>query len=307
MVKGHTGKLYKSLERKEGLTAYLFILPFLLLFLVFQIIPIFSSFLISFVNFNSFITSDKFSSLKFVGFQNFATVFKDQIAVASFGKSFYFSAVYVISLLVTSLVLAVALNRKIYFKAFSRTVMLMPYVSNIVAISIIFNVIFSPYDGPINAVLKGMGIIHPPMWLVDSTLSLPMAALIASWHSLAFQIIVFLAALQSVPAEMYESATIDGANGWRKFTSITLPMISPTTFFLITTSLIRSFQNYDLIRNLTNGGPGVDTKVVAFNIYEEAFLFGHFSKSAAEAVLLFVIIMVITAIQWGAQKKWVHY
>jgi len=300
-------KGFINIYRQEEIAAYFFIAPFLLLFLIFQVIPILSAFAISFVNFNKFIPSDKISSLQFVGFDNFKAVLTDPIAVASFGKSFIFSIIYVTLLIVFALAIAIALNKDIFFRGFSRTMILMPYVSNIVSISIIFTVMFNPFGGPINELLKQMGITKPPMWLADSNMALPMVSLIAVWHSLAFQVIVLLAALQGVSKEMYESADIDGANSWQQFLNITLPMISPTTFFLLVTSLIRSFQNYDILKNVTNGGPGAASRVVALNIYDEAFNLNHFSKSAAQAMILFAIVMIITVIQWKGQKKWVHY
>ena len=136
---------------------------------------------------------------------------------------------------------------------------------------------------------------------------LPVTIFIHVWQSAALNTIVFLAALQDVPEELYESSEIEGANWLQKLLHITLPMISPATFFLVINNLIVSFSNYALIKNLTKGGPGIATRVSVFNIYEEAFTYNHFSYSSAQATILFLILLIITIIQWKGQKKWVHY
>lgn len=288
----------KSGEAKAGL---LFILPFLLGFIIFNLFPLIYAFYISMVDYNTLKPS-----YNFIGFDNFVRIFNDNIAIKAYWNSFLYTLVYVPVLIVLSFFLAMLLNRKFFLRPVSRTMILIPYVANVVAIAMVFSVILDPYDGPVNAFLQMIGIETPPMWLAGIGTALPTIALINVWQSLSFQTIVYLAALQGVPNELYEAADLDGAGKWRKMLNVTLPIVSPTTFFLVITSIIGSFQNYASVRALTNGGPGVASRVISLNIYEEAFTYNRYSYAAAQAILLFAVILVITIIQWKGQKRWVH-
>ncbi|URN96703.1 MAG: sugar ABC transporter permease [Candidatus Pristimantibacillus lignocellulolyticus] len=291
-------EMMKSGEAKAGL---LFILPFLLGFIIFNLFPLIYAFYISMVDYNTLKPS-----YNFIGFDNFVRIFNDNIAIKAYWNSFLYTLVYVPVLIVLSFFLAMLLNRKFFLRPVSRTMILIPYVANVVAIAMVFSVILDPYDGPVNAFLQMIGIETPPMWLAGIGTALPTIALINVWQSLSFQTIVYLAALQGVPNELYEAADLDGAGKWRKMLNVTLPIVSPTTFFLVITSIIGSFQNYASVRALTNGGPGVASRVISLNIYEEAFTYNRYSYAAAQAILLFAVILVITIIQWKGQKRWVH-
>lgn len=181
----------------------------------------------------------------------------------------------------------------------------MPYVSNFVAVAMVWFVILNPFGGPVNDLLKSFGMEKPPLWLADVKLAMPTVVFIVVWQNMGFHFVTFLAALQAIPAELYEAVTIDGANGWQKFRYVTFPGISNTTFFLLVTSIIGSFQNFAQINVLTGGGPGYATRVFAVNLYEDAFQRYDFSYAAAQAVMMFIFIMIITIIQWRGQKKWV--
>lgn len=289
--------------RERG-AAILFVLPFVIGFLAFHIFPIIYSFAISFMDYN---TLKPLSAAKFNGLDNYVRMFKDELATSAFLKSFYYTAVYVPGILIASFITAMLLNRTFALRGLTRTLIMMPYVANVVAVAIVWSILLNPYDGPVNEIIKLFGVENPPLWLNSIKISLPTIAIINVWQSLAFQTIVFLAALQGVDRALYEAAEIDGASWWRKIVNITLPAISPTTFFLIVTSIIGSFQNYATVRMLTNGGPGSASRVISLNIYEEAFTLNHFSYASAQAIVLFGIVLVITIIQWGGQKRWVHY
>ncbi|GGH10503.1 carbohydrate ABC transporter permease [Paenibacillus segetis] len=291
--------MMKSGEARAGI---LFILPFFIGFLIFNILPIIYALFISFVDYNTLKPS-----FNFIGFDNFVRVFHDQIALNAYLKSLIYTLLYVPGVIIVSFLVSVVLNRKFHWRPVSRTMILIPYVANVVAIAMVWSIILDPYDGPINALLHLIGISNPPMWLGGVGSSLPTIALINVWQSIAFQTIVFLAALQGVPKELYEASELDGAGKWRQMINITIPLVSPTTFFLVITSIIGSFQNYASVRALTNGGPGVSSRVISLNIYEEAFTYNRYSYAAAQAILLFVIILIVTIIQWKGQKKWVHY
>lgn len=291
--------MFKTDEARAGL---LFVLPFFIGFLTFNIFPLIYALLISFVDYNTLKPS-----FNFIGFDNFIRIFHDKIALSAYYKSFMYTLVYVPGVIILSFLLANLLNRKFYLRPVSRTMILVPYVANVIAIAMVWSIVLDPYDGPINTLLNLVGIDNPPMWLGGISTSLPTIALINVWQNIAFQTIVFLAALQGVPKELYEAAELDGAGRWRRLKNVTIPLVSPTTFFLVITSIINSFQNYASVRALTNGGPGISSRVISLNIYEEAFTYNRYSYAAAQAIILFIIILIVTIIQWKGQKKWVHY
>lgn len=298
--------VHRRFPHRDGGTALLFVAPFLLGFFVFNLLPMLYSLFLSLVNFNSFteVKTDEFYGLK-----NYARAFADRLAMDSFGRSFYFSAVYVVGIIVLSFLAASLLNRKLFLRTASRTMIYMPYVANVVAIGIVWSIVLNPFGGPVNTLLKLLGVPETalPEWLTGVRSVLPTIAGIKVWQNLAFQTIVFLAALQEVPRELYECAQLDGAGWWRRLFRITLPLISPTTFFLLVVTIIGSFNSFALVKALTNGGPGSSTRIITLFIYEQAFRYSYFSYSNALACLLFVFILLVTVLQWRLQKRWVHY
>jgi multiple sugar transport system permease protein len=229
--------------------------------------------------------------------------------MASFGRSFYFSFVYVAGIIVLSFVTALLLNRELLLRTASRTMIYMPYVANVVAIGIVWSIVLNPFQGPVNTLLKLLGVSEArlPQWLTGVRSVLPTIAGIKVWQNLAFQTIVFLAALQDVPRELYECAEIDGATGLRKLVRITLPLISPTTFFLVVVTVIGSFNSLAIVKALSNGGPGSASRIITLFIYEQAAKYSYYSYANALACLLFLFILAVTLLQWKAQKRWVHY
>jgi multiple sugar transport system permease protein len=308
MFKGKAKKPM-SLERQEEVVAWTFITPFVIGFIVFTIIPILYTVLLSFTSSNALnsFTKGILKGQEFYGLKNFIAIFKDAVTMNSFLRGFEYSVIYVIALTGVPLILAMLLNNNFYMKKFTRTVILLPYVTNTVAIAIAFGLLFSPFGGPVNTILDMLGVKNPPLWYQGQATALPLAALTEAWHNLAFQIIVFLAALQDVPSELYESSTMDGASLWAKFRCITFPLISPTTFFLLVSGFVGSFNNYAAIKLYTDGGPGTASRTITLNIYETTFTFNHYSNAAAQSLILFIIILIVTIIQWKGQKKWVHY
>jgi multiple sugar transport system permease protein len=292
--------------RREGFTALLFIAPLFLGFLVFNFFPLLYSIFLSLVNFNSF---GEIKVNEFMGLKNYLRAFADRLAMESFAKSFLFSLIYVVGIIVLSLLAALLLNRKLYLRTVSRTMIYMPYVANVVAIGIVWAIVLNPFGGPVNTLLAAVGVPQKalPEWLIGVKSALPTVAAIKVWQNLAFQTIVFLAALQDVPRELYECAQIDGAGGWRKFFRITLPLISPTTFFLVVVTVIGSFNSLATVKALTNGGPGNSTRIITLFIYEQAAKYSYYSYANALACLLFIFLLIVTILQWKAQKRWVHY
>jgi multiple sugar transport system permease protein len=292
--------------RREARIAFLFIAPLFIGFVIFNLFPLAYSIFLSLVNFNSF---GEIKVNEFMGIKNYIRAFNDRLALESFAESFLFSLIYVVGIIALSLLAALLLNRKLYLRTVSRTMIYMPYVANVVAIGIVWSIVLNPFGGPVNTLLKLTGVPDTvlPEWLIGVRSALPTVAGIKVWQNLAFQTIVFLAALQDVPRELYECAEIDGAGGLRRFFRITLPMISPTTFFLIVVTVIGSFNSLAIVKALTNGGPGNSTRIITLFIYEQAIKYSYYSYANALACLLFIFLLIITLIQWKAQKRWVHY
>jgi len=290
---------------QEARVALAFIAPFFLGFFVFNLLPLLYSAYLSLVNFNSF---SEAGPRDFIGLRNYLRAFADRLAMASYARTFLFSLVYVVGIIVLGFVTALLLDRRLFLRTASRTMIYMPYVANVIAIGIVWSIVLNPFGGPINTLLKLLGIPEPalPQWLTGVRSALPTVAGIKVWQNLAFQTIVFLAALQDVPRELYECAQIDGAGWWRRMVRITLPMISPTTFFLVVITVIGSFNSFSIVKALTDGGPGHSTRIITVFIYEQAMRYSYYSYANALACLLFVFILIVTLIQWKAQKAWVH-
>lgn len=176
-----------------------------------------------------------------------------------------------------------------------------------VAVGVVFQLLFNPRLGPINMFLRSIGVGTPPGWLTSTSWALYAVILVGVWKQTGYYMLLFLAGLKGIPKPLYESADIDGAGGIRQFFSITLPMLSPTTFLVSVLSIISSFQVFDLIAVMTDGGPGRATNVLVYRIYQEGFDYSRFGYASAMAYFLFMIILIVTLIQFRGQKNWVTY
>ncbi len=289
-------------QKKENRYGWLFISPYLIFFTVFTGIPFVIAIVMSFLNMK-YIT--RLDNLKFVGFQNFIKVFTSKEIVGSLIRTFQYSLVYVPLIMLLGFVLAFMLNNGVYMKKAMRSLVFMPYVSNMVAVAVIFKVLLGN-SSPIILALRNMGF-DPPLLLLNLKLALPTVAMISVWKGVGLNMVVYLGALQEVPAELLEAAQIDGATKWQRIRNIIIPMISPTTFFLVISSIIGSFQNFTCIQALTEGGPGQATTVMSVNIVRTAFTKYETSLASAMAFVMFLLVMIVTLIQWRGQKKWVNY
>ena len=187
-----------------------------------------------------------------------------------------------------------------------RLAMFMPYISNIVAVAIVWVMMYSPW-GPFTQMVKAFGVENPPQWLGDPDWALPAIMIMQIWSGLGYAIMIYTSAIQGLPQDVYEAAEIDGANGVQKFMYLTLHFLSPTTFFLVITTFITSFQIFAPIQIMTRGGPGSSTNVLVYYIYTSAFTFYKMGYASAMSWILFIILFIITMIQWQGQKKWVSY
>lgn len=293
----------QRLTRKahKTLAGYLFIGPNVLGFLVFVAFPVVFSLVLTFTQWNPM---SGLRGIEFVGLRNFREMWTDDWFLSAFRNNIVFTVVTVPLSMALGLLVAVALNNKSYFPKSLRTMFFLPYMSNIVAIAVVWMMIFNPVRGPLNQFLMSLGIQEPPRWLASSQWALPAIMTTVIWHGLGYQMIIYLAGLQSIPKQLYEAAEIDGASPVQEFFRITVPMLNPTHFFLLITNIINSFRVFAQINVMTDGGPGTATTVLVHYIYRAGFQFYRMGYAAAIAWVLFVVIFVVTIIQWKTQSRW---
>lgn len=288
---------------QDTLAGYLFISPMLIMATVLTIIPILLSGIVSFTDWN-FITG--IGNINFIGLDNYSKMVSDENFIRALTNNFALIFVIPVSLFI-SLTLAVLINKATYFKSFFKVIYFMPFISSFVAVAVLWRVLFHPTSGPINKFLMSIGINHPPAWLADPSFSLISVMIIMVWAGIGFEMIIFMAGLQNIPSDLYEAADIDGASKIRQFFTVTIPMLSPTTFFLLITGIVCSFNVFDLIMILTNGGPAGSTSVIVFYLYEVAFIQLKSGYASSIGIVLLLLILAITLVQWVGQKKWVNY
>jgi multiple sugar transport system permease protein len=294
-------KKVKSKQLKNTLIAYSFLLPNFVGFCIFTFIPILFSLILSFVKW------DSANPMVFVGISNFKRLFTDETFKISLFNTIYYAVFTVPLTMVTSLGLAVALNQKLKGTNFFRTLFFFPHVASLVAVAVVWNMLFQPSMGPVNQVLSRLGIENLPGWTSSIEWAMPAVIIVSVWKSMGYYMILYLSGLQGIPRELYEAAEVDGASKFQKFKSITLPMLTPTTFFISIMLTISCFKVFDLISVMTNGGPGRATNVLVYHIYNTAFINYEFGYASAIAMILFAIVLIITIIQFRSEKKWVNY
>lgn len=286
---------------KNQLVAYSFLLPNLIGFFVFTFIPIIFSFVLSFVEW------DFARPMVFVGLDNFRKLGTDKTFHISLTNTFYYAIGTVPLTMVASLGLAFVLNQKLKGTNFFRSLFFFPHVASLVAVVAVWNMLLHPSVGPINQTLMKLGVENPPGWTSSIHWAMPSVILVSVWKSMGYYMVLYLAGLQGIPKELYEAASVDGANGWQKFKKITLPMLTPTTFFISIMLTISCFKVFDMISVMTNGGPGRATNVLVYHIYNKAFIEYEFGYSSAISMVLFIIVLTVTIIQFRIEKKWVSY
>jgi multiple sugar transport system permease protein len=302
MLEG-TPRFYPKMMRsiRKYIWGYLFILPSMLIILLFKIIPLIIGFVISFTNWNLL------SSPEFIGLQNYIRLFTDPTTIKVFGNTFYYAALSVPLNLALSLGLALALNQKIKGLAFFRTAYYIPVVTATVAVSAIWVWLLSDF-GIINTALNNLGFQSINL-LHDTKYALTSIAMVDVWKNLGFNVVIFLAALQDVPEELRDAAKVDGANEGSIFKNITLPLISPAIFFTAVMGIIGSLQTFDLVYNMSmkhEGGPARATSTVGFYIWQNAFKYSQMGYAAALSFALMAILLVLTVFQWRMRHKWVY-
>jgi len=263
---------------------------------MFLLLPVLATFAISFSDWN---LSDSFA---FNGMDNYKALFKDPVFLQVLRNTLYFTVASVPIGIVISLLMAVFLNQKLGFIRFYRAAFFIPVISSMVAVSVIWQWIYNPEYGLLNYALSWFGI-DGPAWLTDPHWAMPTVIITSIWKSLGFNMLIFLAGLQSISDSYYEAADIEGANWFSKFWRITLPLLSPTTFFVTVMSIINSFQVFDTVYLMTQGGPARSTSVLVYYIFQNAFQYFKMGYASAMAYVLFFIVLIITFIQFWRQKK----
>lgn len=287
---------------RNNLVGYSFILPNLIGYAIFIFLPVCFSLILSVMKWDG-----SKNPMVFVGLENFKRLASDSTFRISFVNTIKYAVFTVPITIVASLLLAVLLNKKIKGIAVFRTSFFFPYIASLVAVGAVWNMLFQPEYGPINNVLRAIGIANPPRWVVSTKWAMMAVIIVSIWKFMGYYMIVYLAALQGISPALYEAASIDGANGWRKLRHITIPLLTPTTFFVMMMLTIQCFKVFDLIYVMTGGGPGRSTNVLVNFIYNSAFVKFEFGYASASAMVLFAIVLVITLIQFRGEKKFVKY
>ena len=295
-------KKASPMARQEAVAGYVFILPTILLYLCLTIIPIIVTFSLSFMDY------DLAKPSTFIGFDNYIKLFQDsrlgQVAL----NTVLFALMSVVGNVGIGLLLAVILNRKMpkFFVNFFRFSFFLPVVIGYVYVSIVWSNLYSTDTGVFNYFLSLLGL-EKVGWLTNKSIVLFSIILMDIWKNAGFFMVIFLAGLQNIPAQYYEAAQIDGANRFRLFRHITLPLLSPTMFFNVIWCSINALQVFDAVYILTQGGPGDASRSIVVYIYESAFQKFNLGYASATSVILFLAIGLLTLIQFRASKKWVHY
>jgi len=292
----------------EGRWGLILVSPYLIHLIVFVVGPLIASLYFSLSKY------DMLNPPKWVGLENYQKLFHEPLFYKSLWNTIYFAILFVPAQTFLALLLAVALNQKLKALKLFRMAHFIPVISSWTVIMYVADAIFNPRFGLANTFLLKLGL-DPQRWFNDEHLVIPLLVLVAVWKGIGYIMIIYLAGLQSVPNELYEAAEMDGAGTIRKFTSITLPLISPTTFLVIVLSSITTFQAFEQIYVMTGGaadisaagGPNNSSLVLMLYLYREGFSFMHMGYASAIAWILFIILFTLTIIQLKIQKKWVHY
>lgn len=288
-------KFLSKLSNNKAFMGMVFILPALLGTLIFIIVPVICSFGFSFIKW------DLLKKPEFVGFDNYIKIFTDPL----FGKILLNTIVFALSTsilgVIIPLILAVILNSKIRGSEFFKTAYFLPFITPMIVIAIIWQWIFDPNIGILNHFLR----LHIN-WLYDPNFAMPAIIIVSVWKLIGYNMVIFLSGLAALNQSLFEAAKIDGAGKIATFKHVTVPLLSPTIFFVVVITCISSFQIFDLIYLMTQGGPLDSTNVLVYAIYKNAFEYFKIGEASAIAYVLFIIIFGLTMLQWQLRKKLVY-
>jgi multiple sugar transport system permease protein len=288
-------------RHSETLVAYVFLSPNIIGFVIFTAFPVLIALLLSLYDY------DLLLGAKFIGLANFRRLFTtDTVFQAAFRNTVVYTVISVPLAVMLGLGIALLTSQAMRGMSIFRAVFLLPFVTVTVALSLVWRWLYLPEIGLINHVLETLGL-QGPRWLTDKNWAMWAIIIMSVWRTFGYNMVLFCAGLQAIPQHYYEAATIDGANAQQRFWHITIPLLSPTTFFVLIISVISSFQVFDQALILTNGGPGVATTTLVLHIFQVGFESFHMGYAASIAWILFIVIFVFTLIQFRVQKRWVSY
>jgi multiple sugar transport system permease protein len=288
--------------RLRDLEGYAFLAPSFAGFALFVLLPVAAALVLSFTDWNLL------SAPRWVGLNNYRQLLAANPLVAQvFGNTILFTVGTVPARVVLSLLIAVLINQPLRGISLFRAAYFMPVVAPVVASALVWAWIFNGNFGLINFLLLKLGVHDPPNWLNSTRWALPAIMIFSIWKNVGFTAIIYLAGLQAIPQELYEAAAVDGATWWARFRHVTVPMVSPTTFFVLVVSTIFAFQVFEESFVMTNGGPANATNTIVYYTYQSAFLYFHMGMASALAWILFAVLIVLTLTQVLIQRRWVHY
>ena len=291
----------KTIQTKKVGSILIFVLPALIPLFVFWIYPIFRSIWISFTDWD-FMTP----TYHIVFLDNYISLFKDSRFYNALWNTLIFTVGTLVPTIVIGLGLAVLLQKPFIGSGIVKFILFSPWITPTVAISIVWTWIFQPNDGLANMVLSFFGL--PALkWISSSQTAMLSVIIVTVWKSMGYAMIFYLSALEKVPEELYEASALDGAGKWGQFFAITIPSISPTTFFLMIITMVNSLQAYDQIQILTQGGPSGSTRTLLYMYYQLGFQEFKMGQATAVAVVMIIITVMLSLVQFYASKKWVHY
>ena len=288
-------KNFSEITNNEKYAGLIFILPAMLGILIFIVIPIICSFGLSFAKW------DLLNPIQFVGFANYRQIFSEELFYKILVNTIVFAISTSVFGVIIPLILAAILNTKIRGSEFYKTAYFLPFITPMIVIGIVWEWIFDPNIGVLNHILH----IHVN-WLYDVHFAMPALIIISVWKLIGYNMVIFLSALSGISQSLFEASQIDGATPFQTFKNVTVPLLSPTIFFVVIITAISSFQVFDLIYLMTEGGPLDSTNVLVYAIYKNAFEYFNVGKASAIAYVLFTIILVLTLIQWNLRKKLVY-
>lgn len=291
----------RKLTVKKISSAWLFVIPALIPLIVFWIYPILRSIYISFTDWDYMSPN-----YNFVFFDNFIALFKDQRFYDALWNTVVFTLGTLIPTIVLGLLLALLMQKSFKGSGIIKFILFSPWVTPTVAVSIVWTWIYDPSSGIANAILDFLGL--PGLqWIKSSQTAMIAVIIVTVWKSLGYAMIFYLSALEKVPKELYEASGMDGAKSWQRFRDVTIPCISPTTFFLMIITMVNSLQAYDQIQILTQGGPSGSTRTLLYMYYQLGFEEFNMGQATAVAIVLILITVLLSVVQFTGSKKWVHY
>ncbi|MEW1723289.1 sugar ABC transporter permease [Streptomyces sp. NPDC093109] len=287
----------KQRRRRNTLVGWSFILPNFLGFAALTLVPVIGTLVLAFTNWNSYATPE------WVGFDNFRRMFDDDNFWTALKNTTWYAVGHIPLTLAAALGLAVLLNQKLKGVGVLRTAFFFPYITSLVAVAVVWNMLLSPEVGPVNQLLRFVGVDNPPGWTTSSDWAMPALVITSVWRDMGYYMVLYLAGLQAIPGELYEAARVDGAGAWKRFWHVTLPGLRPTTFFVLVMLTVSSFKIFDLVQVMTEGGPGRSTLVLSQLIFRQGITQGRFGYSSAISLVLFLIVLTITLVQFQLQRR----